>query len=583
MNRSPLRFSLPPGSLTFQIFFLLVLPLTLLVLLITFTSISLHQSAMRNMVGERDERAVRAVAQTLNENIYSRAQAIYGLALRAGHAPQPAFNQILTTSDYLMPDFRGGLALLDQAGMPLAATGKSVTLEIVEFIEIKDLQPLLIDKNISAFISNPIQIPEIGDDYWVMVAAPAPDENLLAVGIFSVKDLAQSALSSSLSPEERVYALIVDQDQRLIHQEGDLALPERIASHPGVLEALAGETGTIYGSDEDVEKVIAFSQVAITGWALVIEEPWEEATSPLLRTTVFAPLSLVPILLLALIALGFVSRQIVQPMQALATKAAELSWGNFGAIEEPVGGIAEIHRLQTGLIHMAKKVQSAQQSLHSYIGAITAGQEEERRRLARDLHDDTIQALIALKQRIQLLEMDTHNREAAQSLVEVERMTEETIDNLRRLTRDLRPIYLEDLGLATALGMLANEAGKKMGIPIQFHLTGREKRLSSLVELALYRIAQEALSNVARHSQASSVRINLSFSPQSVLLQIIDDGKGFSMPGSPADFAASGHYGLLGIHERSELIGASLKIESLPNQGTGLTIIVPETGSDRNQ
>lgn len=114
---------------------------------------------------------------------------------------------------------------------------------------------------------------------------------------------------------------------------------------------------------------------------------------------------------------------------------------------------------------MARKVQLAQQSLRGYLDAITAGQEEERRRLARDLHDDTIQSLIALNQRIQLAQMSTSDEASAARLSTMQQMAEQIVVDLRRLTRDLRPIYLEDLGLIPALKVLARDMSQAMGLP----------------------------------------------------------------------------------------------------------------------
>jgi signal transduction histidine kinase len=339
-----------------------------------------------------------------------------------------------------------------------------------------------------------------------------------------------------------------------------------------VLQALNGESGIAYRSEGEVEKVVIYRQVPLTSWALVVEEPWEAATSPLLRTTVFAPLVLVPVLFLALVAMAFVTRQIVQPMQALAEKTSNLAWGEFESIQVPVGGILEIRQLQAGLNHLAQKVQSAQQNLHSYIGAITTGQEEERRRLARELHDDTIQSLIALKQRVQLLQFDNPNEGINHSLNELENLTEQTVENLRRMTRNLRPIYLEDLGLVPALQMLSNEVEKQNAIAVQFNRKGIERRLPPAIELALYRIAQEALNNVVQHSLASQAVLTLAFSQEDVCLDIIDNGKGFQVPPSPADFATEGHFGLLGLHERAELIGAVLSVKSSNHQGTHVHI-----------
>ncbi len=183
-------------------------------------------------------------------------------------------------------------------------------------------------------------------------------------------------------------------------------------------------------------------------------------TSPSLQVTQLAPLVLVPAFILALLALWFMATRIVRPLQELETKAAALAWGDFEAIKEPVGGISEVQHLQTELTEMSRKVQAAQEGLHDYIGAITSAQEEERSRLARELHDDTIQAVIALKQRVQLAQRLIQDQNARQSLKDLEALAEETVGNLRRLTRALRPIYLEDLGLVTALEMLAREMGQ---------------------------------------------------------------------------------------------------------------------------
>jgi signal transduction histidine kinase len=171
--------------------------------------------------------------------------------------------------------------------------------------------------------------------------------------------------------------------------------------------------------------------------------------------------------------------------------------------------------------------------------------------------------------------MDLNDESSARSMEELSTLTEQTIENLRRLTRDLRPIYLEDLGLVTALEMLARETGQATGIQVRFQKTGTERRLAPAIELALYRISQEALNNVARHAQASTVSLIFSFTPDETKMEISDDGKGFAVPKSPAEFAPGGHFGLLGLHERAELIGAVLKIDSAPGQGTRLAVTLP--------
>jgi signal transduction histidine kinase len=261
--------------------------------------------------------------------------------------------------------------------------------------------------------------------------------------------------------------------------------------------------------------------------------------------------------------------------------------------------------VQSALVETAGRLEAAQESLHGYIGTLTAGVENERRSLARELHDDTLQALIALNQNAQMAALRTTQgagREAAgrkaagrktagvaepvqngapvsaggpkdeaAALAELQARIAQTITNLRRVIGGLRPIYLEDLGLVAALGMLVREAG---AAPPEISLTldGEERRLPPEVELALYRIAQEGLNNALHHAQAHHIQLALAFAPAQVTLSVRDDGQGFRTTGDPNAFARQGHFGLLGMRERADLVEAKLEIESSLGVGTSLTV-----------
>ncbi len=320
---------------------------------------------------------------------------------------------------------------------------------------------------------------------------------------------------------------------------------------------------------------IAIGSMAIHEQAMRAQLPQDvakTATNPALELTLVAPLVLVPPLLFAVAALWFGARQIVQPLQQLERKAAALAGGDYESIQEPVNAIPEVRHLQHELAEMSRKVQAAQHALHYYIGAITAAQEEERMRMARELHDDTIQAVIALKQRLQLAESSVRDAGSRRTLDDLEELAERTIENLRRLTRDLRPIYLEDLGLVPALKVLARERSQPGGLEIEFRQDGHERRLPRDAELALYRIAQEAVNNVTRHSHATSAQLQLAYDEQAVRLEVQDNGTGFAVPASFTDFAPGGHFGLLGMRERADLIGALLHVRSRPGKGTVLSV-----------
>lgn len=564
------NLDLPWRTLTFQLIAIIILPLTMLLLAITFGSITLHQNAMRSLVGERDKRAALASASALEEQINHRFKAIRSLSLQAAAEQAGELNTILDSADYLRSDFDIGLAYIKEDGSLLAATGDGEFWEALSSTSSSDMQAILAQNLASGFTFKTFPHPGNGEPL-ALIAAKVPKHDWMIAGAFSTQRLIRQTLVNAF-PDRQVSVIVVNADNQLLYQNGASDLEQNGSVHPGVLEALRGESGTVYRQVDGSEHVIAYSPVEAAGWALVIEEPWEKVVTPRLFTTQMAPLVLVPVVLLASLALWLGVRQVVQPLQALESRAADLAWGNYRAIEEPVGGIAEIRHLQAELIHMAHKVRAAQQSLHGYIGAITAGQEEERRRLARELHDDTLQSLIALKQRAQLAHMTLGNGSTAAKIEELEALAENTIENLRRLTSALRPIYLEDLGLVAALEMLANETGKAFRFPVKFQRRGAERRLKPAVELALYRMVQEALSNIARHAEASLASVTITFTAQEVTLEVYDNGKGFNVPKSPAEFAPNGHFGLLGLYERAELIGASLKIHSSPGQGTRLRI-----------
>lgn len=558
-------------GLPIQLFVLTILPLTLLLLIIAFGSLFLHQRSMRQMVGERDERAARAAASAISEQLKHREAATRSLALRAADLGSP--EHVLDDALFLLPDFDGGIALFDAKSRLLTSSNDSSTWELTVIPEL--LAESAVAPN-SALFSGPFTDP-IGGEEMMLVMATTP-EGISAVGAFSPSSLAKKALGDIFVSGDQASALLADGYGRLLFQVGDShELGSDLSEYAGVADALQGDSGTIYLTDSGGEQVIAFSSIPPLNWALVIKEPWQAVTDPLMRATQWAPLVLAPVLIIALIGLVFGLRQIVQPLQSLEKKAADLGWEDFAAIEEPVGGINEIQRLQAELIHMAHKVKLAQQSLRGYLGVVTAGQEEERQRLARDLHDDTIQSLIALNQRIQLAQLSAADSPVPEQLSEMQQMTEQTIADLRRLARDLRPIYLEDLGLVTALNMLARDTSQALQIPVDFQITGRERRMSADVELALYRIGQEGLSNVTRHARATCAELHLVFDVDDTTLSIHDDGCGFTVPESPAEMTGSGHFGLLGIQERAEIIGARLSIESTLGEGTHLTISLPNS------
>ena len=562
-----------------QLFLFIVLPLTALLVAIPLGSLTLHARAMRDLVGERDSRAARAAADSITEQLNHRAAAIRGLALRVAAPTSP--DLILADYDFLLPDFEGGLALFAADGTLLAASNAPEAWRDRPIAELLTHVAGQAEPQFSAAFKDPAS-----GNVAILVASAqqgGPSATLragpVAVGAFFPASLGRRALAGIVrsASSDQINAWIVDDQNHLLYQTGTPRPETDLTQHAGVADALRGESGTLYLTVGGSEHVVSYTPVQSVGLALVIEEPWEAVDNPLLRQTLAAPLILIPALLFALIALWFGIRQIIQPLQALERKAAELGWGHFDAIEQPVGGIAEIRHLQAELIRMAQKVKAAQRNLRSYVTAITTGQEDERRRLARGLHDGAVQSLIALDQRVQLtqLTMKKTAPDAADRLTEIRQMIAALIEDVRRVVRALRPIYLEDLGLLPALEMLTHDLEKSAGLRATFTSDGAAARLTPEREIAAYRCAQEALSNVARHAEARTVHVSATFGASEFVLRVQDDGKGFSAPERVSDLAAAGHYGLMGMQERAELIGGRLDIRSTPGSGTTVELRVP--------
>jgi signal transduction histidine kinase len=201
-------------------------------------------------------------------------------------------------------------------------------------------------------------------------------------------------------------------------------------------------------------------------------------------------------------------------------------------------------------------------------------QESERRYVARELHDETSQALTALIFGLRQLEQDVeHPENIPPRIAELKQIIDRILENLHRLAMDLRPVALDHLGLLPAIEGLVNDTTRRSSLKIHFKTAGltEEDRLPPDQETAIYRIVQEALTNVARHSSASNVDVILERREGKLIVIVEDDGIGFNTDEIPK----SGHLGLLGMQERAEMMDGSLLIESRPGGGTTLVLEVP--------
>ncbi len=231
---------------------------------------------------------------------------------------------------------------------------------------------------------------------------------------------------------------------------------------------------------------------------------------------------------------------------------------------------AELERLYTEL--QEKEAIRAQ-----LLKQIISAQEAERKRIARELHDELAQSLTGLIMSLDSAEgvLGPELQNVHEQLARTREITARALEQTRQLILDLRPTMLDDLGLVSAIRWYAETHLSNMGTTVTFQTEGPQRRLRPELETALFRIAQETINNVARHANASHVRIHLAWKPREVILSVDDDGKGFDVQDVYARQDTGAGMGLLGMQERAEMLGGQMEISSQPGQGTHVLLRIP--------
>jgi PAS domain S-box-containing protein len=241
-----------------------------------------------------------------------------------------------------------------------------------------------------------------------------------------------------------------------------------------------------------------------------------------------------------------------------------------------VAYVVELMRDVTEAKLLEEEVQRQVQARGELLNQLFSVQEEERKRLARELHDEPMQSLAALAANLEAMTARTRDETTRAKLKSLQAVSLKTLDELHRLIYELRPVALDDFGLMTALRSLAQRELERAGIGLEFRVCGKEKRLPVKLENTLYRVVQEAVSNIVRHSRASHCTIALHFKRNSVMVHITDDGIGFDVADALTAVDRPRGLGLLGMKERIDLMNGKLEILSgRDRKGTEINITVP--------
>ncbi|HUP46908.1 MAG TPA: HAMP domain-containing protein [Thermoanaerobaculia bacterium] len=266
-----------------------------------------------------------------------------------------------------------------------------------------------------------------------------------------------------------------------------------------------------------------------------------------------------------LAAVLLISHLLTRPLREVAEGAQRIAAGDL-ALRVPVHGDDEIGRLGSSFNHMAAKIAQRDTSLREMSKRLLSVQEEERIRIAREVHDELGQALTSLKIDLQ----QTGARDAARKIDHI-------VDLVRRIAFDLRPAILDDLGITAALEQQLRRLRESSGISTTLHVP-EEPELDSLTRVTLYRIAQEGLANVIRHAVATEVAVSLRVAGGTAVLEIRDNGRGIEED----RISSALSLGLVGMRERAELLGGDVAITSRSGEGTVVTVTLPVGGNDRH-
>jgi two-component system sensor histidine kinase UhpB len=320
--------------------------------------------------------------------------------------------------------------------------------------------------------------------------------------------------------------------------------------------------------------LIANSAIVVLGavvgtWATALATRREVQFGGIPLVLVFALLGVV----LSVAVNYVVLRAAFRPLEMLARVAEAVRQGDLTARATPLpAGDPQMAHLAQTFNRTLDQLERDRAALRHVASQVISAQEEERKRVSRELHDDTAQVLFAQLLRVAALK-GSPNPEVRAAAAALEEMTVEALEGVRRLALELRPPALDDL---------AQRFGEQLGVEVEFQARGPRGRLPAEVELVLYRVAQEALTNVAKHAGATAVAVDLDRGPIDVTLSVRDNGVGFDPRATVAESPAGAGLGLFGMAERLALVGGGVSIWSTAGDGSEVFAFVPLPDAGRS-
>jgi two-component system sensor histidine kinase UhpB len=357
-------------------------------------------------------------------------------------------------------------------------------------------------------------------------------------------------------------------------------------AEPPALAALGGTTDTyrrwaaivarrVLGVPIFTKVLVANSAIVVLGavcgtWLTDLYRQFDPNRSSGELVAVFALVGITLCLLVNIIVL----KAAFLPLASLERAIEEVRRGNYAARAGHVAiGDPQVDQLIDTMNSMLDGLEQHREQVRWLSRQVLTAQEEERQRIARELHDETAQSLTSLLIGLRVIEKATDPREIAARIGELRSETGRTLEEVRKMAVDLRPSTLDDLGLAAALQWYTDDFARRTGTPVNFVANGLEARLPDEVEVVVYRIVQEALTNVAKHADAHLVDVAVTRGTNGIEAAVTDDGRGFDV--ATVMSSRERGLGLFGMQERVALVRGILQLASQPGQGTRVLMQVP--------
>jgi signal transduction histidine kinase len=499
-----------------------------------------------------------------------------------------------------------GLVIIGENGTVQALAPESFTLDQAQIVVSGSIWPL---DPFTTFISNT-------DSVTIIVSVPLTNELNESIG-------SAHAFISALGSVEPLVGILPSEDSgdqisagpdyhlEVVNENGTTVLGIGPALHDTVGKTtthwdlvreivLSGSQAVVSGgADGDTTALAVVPIVGTRMYLLAMRENDVSISAPARLQDLFILIGIIGFVG-ALLVVAFTTRRVVRSTAELTAAAQRMAMGDLDSpvsvwAQDEIGQLAEsIESMRVQLARASEQTLRSNQELEKNVAERTeqlrlalrqviSAQEAERKRVSRDLHDVLAQEMVILTRRLDSARLHLEQGELdSTELNELADLSRANLASTRDISRALRPSVLDDLGLIPALNWAANELKRRSNIEVEAHLPDSKLNLADEPTLILFRAAQEAFANIDRHSNATRASISLARHNDSIELQISDNGQGFDMPGTTRELATQGHLGIIGMLERVELVGGSLKIDSkcngTPEQfNTTVTATVPLT------